>query len=786
MNAMVRFGRDLRKGCAWAAVALWCSIAASNTYAADAPPIEFHVPGGQLEKVLLQIAKQGHLVLSFDASLTHGLVAPAVDGTMTAKAALAAALAGSHLELIEVSGGTLTLRRAETAGEPGAPSPSDHVLPKIDVVGRADADDADKHSFVVERSSTATRTDMALSDVPQSVGAVSQEVLVTQQATTVADALANVSGATPFYGFNGADYDVKVRGFQTTSLMADGMLYEAMAYPPLEGIERVEVIKGPVTLIAGGVPAGGIVNLVTKKPEFKTQRTLTTQIDSNGQRRAGVDLGGTFGDSSNLGYRFVAAGELDNHNYGGYDGERELYLAPSLRYRDSATDITLGVEHLRNRLPILPYTVAGPDGQPLPDTPLIPVSARSDYISNALSEVHLLAEHSFGEGWSVRARARLLRYETDTFWDLPVAAFDSIGNVGLDAINDRTVQHEATVASELVRKFKLGGVSGTLLAGVDFWRFGYANDQAPDNLSMQNLYTPQPLPTVPGGPLMPFASYDSKQWSTYVQAQLAFGSRLRVLASLRHTNVLFSDRINQFDQHNSAWTPNFGVSYRVTSSATLYANWLHGFDQTLGLQTSSGAALPPMRSEQVEAGLKLDLLDDKLYATAAVYRVHNGFSIGVDPTNVLYAVQAPGQYSRGFEFDVQGQLLPGWNVIGTLALASSNAGGDDATAPASPAMPARSASLWSTYAFSHDPSRGWSVGGGIFCHSREPTDMPGYSLPGDARVDATVFYRAKRWSAQLGVKNVFDRRLYGASMHAIAIPVLPGRTVTLTTTFDLS
>lgn len=780
---MAGMGRVSRARWAWLAMAMGCSTATPHTWAADAPPIEFHVAAGQLDKVLLQIAKLGHVVLSFNASLTRGLSAPPIDGTMTAKEALANALAGSHLELIEMAGGTLTLRRAETAGEPGAESATDHVLPNIDVRARADDDDATRHSFVVERSSTATRTDMALSDVPQSVGAVSQEVIATQQAATVADALANVSGATPFYGFNSSDYDVKVRGFQTTSLLADGMLYEAMAYPPLEGIERVEVVKGPVTLIAGGVPAGGIVNLITKKPEFKTQRTLATQIDSNGQRRASVDLAGTFGDASHLGYRFVAAGELDNRNYGGYDGKREFYLAPSLRYRDSATDITLGVEHYRNRLPILPYTVGGPDGNPLPDTPLTPVSAPSDYISNEITEVHLLTEHSFGDGWSVRARARLLRYETDTFWDLPLAVFDSAGDVGLDAIHARTVQHEATVASELVRKFKLGGVSGTLLAGLDFWRFGYANDQAPDNFSLQNLYTPQPLQTVPGGPLMPFSSYDSRQWSTYVQAQLAFGSRLRVLASLRHTNVLFSDQLNQFSQHNNAWTPNLGVSYRLTSSATLYSNWLHGFDQSLGNQTSSGTGLPPMRSEQIETGVKFDLLDDKLYATAAVYRVRNDFSIGVDPANPLYASQAPGQHSRGFEFDVQGEALPGWNVIGTLTVASANADSGDT---GSPGIPARSASLWSTYAFSHDPSRGWSVGGGIFCHSREPTDMPGYTLPGDARVDATIFYRAKHWSAQLGMRNVFDRRLYGASMHAIAVPVLPGRSVTLTTTFDLS
>jgi iron complex outermembrane receptor protein len=737
---------------------------------------------GPLDKMLLQIAKQGQLVLSFDAALTHGLMGHAVNGTMTAKAALADALDGSRLELIDMADGTLTLRPSEAAHDTRAAPPAEHVLPKIDVLARADESDAASRSFVVGRSSTATRTDMALSDVPQSVGAVSREVMTSQQASTVADALGNVSGVTSLFGFNNANYDVKVRGFQTSALMVDGMLYESQAYPPLEEIDRVEVVKGPVTLLAGGVPAGGIVNVVTKQPEFEKRAMLTTQIDSNGQRRASADIGGTFGDNSHLGYRFIAGGELDHRNYGGYDGERELYLAPSLRYRDAATDITLGLEHHRNRLPILPYTVIGLDGNPLPDTPLTPVSAPSDHVSNNSTDVHLLAEHKFGHDWTVRARARLMRWETETRWDVPVVAFDSPGDVALDAIDSRTVQHQATVAAELLRAFKFRGVSGTLLGGVDFWRFGFANDQAPDNFSLQNLYTPQPLPTVPGGTLAPLASFVARQWSAYLQAQLAFGSRLHLLASLRHTNVLLSDPLNQLDQHNGAWTPNLGVSYRLTSSATLYANWLHGFDQSLDEQTASGVPLPPIRSEQIEAGVKFNLLDDKLYATAAVYHVRNDYSITADPMNPLFAAKAPGEHSHGFEFDIQGQALPGWNVIGTLSVANAAAGGVDAPAAA---VAARSASLWSTYTFGKNPSRGWGVGGGIFCHSREPTDMPGYSLPGNARVDATVFYRAKRWSAQLGVKNVFDRRLYGASMHAIYVPVLPGRTVVLTTTFDL-
>ncbi len=777
---MARIGRVFHGRWRSLAAAIWCSALLPCAWAGAAPAIEFHVPSGPLDKVLLQIAKQGQLVLSFNAELTRGMVAHSVDGTMTAKEALADALVGSRLELIDVAGGTLTLRRSEAAAR-GAESAPEHVLPKIDVLARPDDGKAAEDGFVVQRSSTATRTDMALSDVPQSVGAVSHEVMTSQQATTVADALDNVSGVAPSFGYNNANYDVRVRGFQTTTLMVDGMLYESQAYPPLAGIERVEVVKGPVTLIAGGVPAGGIVNLITKKPEFETQRTLTTQIASDGQRKASVDLGGTFGDGSHLGYRFIAGGELDNRNYGGYDGQRELSLAPSLRYRDAATDITFGVEHYRNRLPILPYTVGGADGEPLPGTPLTPVSAPSDNISNVSTDVHLFAEHTFGDGWSVRARARLLRYATETFWDVPVGEVDATGDLVLDAIQARTDQHQATAAAELVRKFKAGGVSGTLLAGVDFWRLTYADVQAPDNFSVQSLYAPQPLPTVPGGPLAPLASYEARQWSTYVQAQLVFGSRLRVLASLRRTNVLLSDDINQLDQHNGAWSPNFGVSYRLTPSATLYANWLHGFDQSLDVQTSSGAPLPPIRSEQIETGVKFNWLDDKLFATAAVYRVREDFAIAEDPTNPLYAVAIPGQRSQGFEFDLQGQALPGWNVIGALTIASSSAGLDGSPVPA---VAPRSASLWTTYAFSHDAARGWGIGGGIFARSRAPTDLPGFFAPGDARVDTTVFYRAKHWSAQLGVKNVFDRRLYGASLHAIYIPVLPGRTVMLTTTFD--
>ncbi|WP_196485546.1 TonB-dependent siderophore receptor [Burkholderia cepacia] len=743
----------------------------------DEGAVAFHVAGGPLDGVLLEIARQARVVLSFDGALARGRQAATVDGTMTAADAFARALAGTSLELVAVDGGTWTLRRVG-GGDARA---SNAMLPPIRVRARGDEDSG----FVELRSSAAARLELPLVETPQSVGVVNRSVLDSQQAESVADALANVSGATPVYDESNANYGVGIRGYTAQAPLVDGMIVESADYPPLAGIERVEVVKGPATALAGGAPNGGIVNLVTKQPRFDRHATWQTTVSSRGRHDSMIDLGDASGDGR-LGYRFVASGSLNGRTYGGYDGQRSFFVAPSVRYRDADTDVMLRIERYRQRVPALPYSVGGDDGLPLPHTSLEPAGARDDHLGNDSLRAALSAERRLGERWKARLRATWLNYESVSHWYVPYAPLDSAGDIELYGLHSVQRRHESLVAGELLRTFDARGVSGTVLAGVEHWRLSSTADILPYTFADQNLYVPRPLPSIPTGPLTRTSDSAMRQLSGYLQLNMLIADRLRLLGSLRHTNALLDKSLSSPLQRNAVWSPSLAASYAITPSISVYANWLRGFRPSLDTVTWDGKLLQPTRTEQFEAGVKLSLFGDALTATAAAYRLRDDGKIIGDPLHPGFYARVPGERSRGLEFDVVGRILKGLDVIGSLTLSGSNATSNpDGTQIRAPGAPARAGSLWMTYAFQGQPLSGWGVGSGVFFRSQRAAGLPGYVVPGDARVDAALFYRARKWAAQLGVKNIFDRRLYGAALYPNFIPVLPGRTFVLTTTLSL-
>lgn len=761
-------GRAMLAGVWWGA--------ATAAACADEGVVTFHVPGGALDAVLLEVARQAHVVLSFDSVLTAGRWAGPVDGTMTARDALACALAGTPLEPTSVAGGTWTLQRTRTPDAGAATI----MLPPIRMRARVGADGG----FAETRSSAAARLDLPLVDTPQSVGVVSHAVLTSQQAESVADAIANISGATSVFDENNANYGIGIRGYTAQALLVDGSVVESADYPPLAGIERIEVVKGPATALVGGAPNGGIVNLVTKRPQFARHATLQTTLSSRGRRESMLDMSDVSSDGQ-VGYRFVASGNLNGRSYGGYDGQRGFFVAPSVRYRDADTDVTLRLEHYRQRVPVLPYSVGGDDGNPLPQTSLEPAGARDDHMGTDSLRASLNAERAFGDGWQARVRAIWLKYETVSHWHVPYALLDGSGDIALYGLHSVERRHESDVAAELLRTFRAGGVSGTMLAGVEHWRLSSTADIAPYASAVQNLYAPHPLPSIPSGPLARESDSAMRQLSGYVQLQALIADRVTLLASLRHTNALLDKSLSSPLVRNSVWSPSVAASYAITPSVSIYANWMRGFRPSLDTVSWDGKTLQATRTEQIETGIKFTLFGDALTATAAAYQLRDDGKIIGDPTHPGFYARVPGEHNRGVEFDLAGKVLTGLDVIGSLTVSDSGVAVDPrGTQVRAPGTPARAGSLWMTYALQAPAWRGWGVGSGVFFRSQRATGAPGYVVPGDARVDAMVFYRAQRWAVQLGVKNVFDRKLYGAALYPNFIPVLPGRTFLLTTTFS--
>jgi iron complex outermembrane recepter protein len=234
----------------------------------------------------------------------------------------------------------------------------------------------------------------------------------------------------------------------------------------------------------------------------------------------------------------------------------------------------------------------------------------------------------------------------------------------------------------------------------------------------------------------------------------------------------------------SAWSPMLGLVYHFTDSVSVYANAQRSFNAQQQYFVFGEGAAPPERGRSVEAGFKFDLPGDRLAGTVAAFRSAESDTAAQDVEHPgYYDIVSGGYVSRGFEMDMTGRLLPGWNVIASYTysdLLSSIA--SDITQ-----LPKHTASFWTTYDLQGTHWQGWGVGAGIWARSSYGTlDSAGnvYRIPGQARIDASLYYHARNWSATLGVKNVFERRLYADYASGEFVEVEPTRLFYLTCTHD--
>ncbi|MEN3109690.1 TonB-dependent receptor plug domain-containing protein [Uliginosibacterium paludis] len=251
-----------------------------------AASISYSIEQGPLEQTLLAIGRQSGRTIVFDPAVVRAVTAAAVKGSLSAEDAVRSALRGTALALSIKADGTLSVLQAPAAAEQAAPVAS---LKAITVV--AERDQAET-SFKVDRTSTSTRSDTDLMDVPASVTVVTAKVLEAQQARSVEDAISQVAGVIYTKSPQGTP-SYSIRGYGQTAVTSNGLANSAAANTNIAGVERIEVLKGPQAILAGAGSSGGAsnpgalggaVNVVSKKPQAETLRELTVQYGSYGDK----------------------------------------------------------------------------------------------------------------------------------------------------------------------------------------------------------------------------------------------------------------------------------------------------------------------------------------------------------------------------------------------------------------------------------------------------------------------------------------------------------------------
>lgn len=623
--------------------------------------------------------------------------------------------------------------------------------------------------YGVRSTSTATKTETDVKDIPQALTTVTSQQIEDQQLRTIGDLIKYVPGAS-YGGGEGNRDQIVLRGNSSTAdFFVNGVRDDVQYFRDFYNIERVEVLKGPDAMIFGRGGGGGIVNRVLRRPTLTPYRDFTASADNSGDFRLTGDVDQPL--SSILGVRLnamVEGGETFRHHT-----ELHRYgFNPAAAIVSGSTRIDLSYEHFHDRR-------TADRGIPADGDEPIRGFTRTFFgdprISFAKADVDLATlgiEHDFGDGLKLRNHTLFGDYRK-FYQNVYGSGFNAVtGMVSLSGYNNLNNRTNLFSQTDLVWDNHLAGIDQALLFGFEVGRERSRNKHLTAMLSQTT--TPISDPTVDVEAVFAPAPADADNRvkasvaAAYVQDQLRLSEGFEIIAGMRFDSLKIDvddlRPVGGGDRRDSLWSPRLGLIAKPAKNVSLYASYSRSFLPQSGDQFSSLTditdGLKPERFDNYEVGAKWEILDG-LLATAAIYQLDRSNTRAADPVDPSHTVLTGKQRSRGIELGLERSVTSRWLISGGYSFQDATITETTSAALAGrkvPLVPRHSLSLWNRY----DVTKQIGVGLGVITRSKSYTSVSNVvKLPGYARIDAAVFYKlANGLQAQLNAENLLDSHYF--------------------------
>ena len=624
-------------------------------------------------------------------------------------------------------------------------------------------------------SPNESRTGTPLMDVPESITIVPRAIIDDQKAFNLEDVLRNVAGVARQAG-RGFNDDFLIRGFRPAegSMILRDQFPQAIddLSPPAElwKVDRVEVLKGPNAFLYGRSEPGGIINLVTKKPLLEPGYLFELDIGSFNLYRPAFDVTGPVpGTSDHLLYRLNGLYESADSFRDVVNGQK-WFVAPALSWKLGAdTAITFQFEYVNyERTRDTGVVAVGNRPARIPIETFL--NDRADRISTQMYRAGYELIHRFSENWRIRNAFQFLRL-TGSFVGTNVGTPNASGFATRSLSGFDNIENSAfEMQTDVVGRFTTGSLVHHPMVGIELTRQLFNGDFASANGPVPgiNIFHPDSDQALPGTRSVTSWHIRHDDVSFYVQDEVRIFDVLRVIGGVRFDALWERDEDPvtgnvRRDQSFTNFAPRAGLLYQPVPIFAAYFNYSQSFQPAAGTNPD-GEGFEPVKGEGLELGAKLDPLKGRLLATLALYQITKQNVLNPDPLRVNFQVQTGQERSRGLELEVQGTILPGWNVIGAYAWTDARVTKD--TNPArvgreKPNVPEHAASLWSRYTIQGGALKGLGFGGGVFYVGERPGDLlDSYRLPAYLRLDAAISYQYRPFYTQLNFQNITDTTYY--------------------------
>ena len=586
-------------------------------------------------------------------------------------------------------------------------------LPEVDIVG------AKPQSYNSDIANSATRMDIPVMEIPGTVGIATRKLLEDQQATTMTEAVRNLGGVKggPSGEASNINEVFSSRGFSMTNsrnYFRNGVRYLKFSNDALSSIERIEILKGPASVLYGAVEPGGIINFITKPTLYTPRYGATIRYGSYDYKQASIDISGPLNTKKTIRYRLNGMYE---------DADKFRKPQNSKRY-----DITPVIDIDLGRKTTLNIDADIFRDKRTQDPGVLHIN--NEVIDNGFKTFRRLAH-----------------------WDAKI--------------------NYTNVLEELNGSFKTGFIQHKVIAGLEY---GWLTNRrkVKGNMYTPISYVHPEYSEEPVDFEMEQSTdlrITQRTYAIYLQDQVSFSDQWKLLLGARADWV--NDKQDNYikdkktDENNFAISPRVGLVYLPMPDLSLYATYSQSFVPQSG-QTKDGEAFDPITSKQWEAGVKKSFFNDRLSTGLAFYTLSKTNLPTIDPEDEEYKILIGKQTSKGIEFSVNGEITPSWSVAFNYAYTHAEVTKtNDETYPVGTQLANISPSqfnLWTSYLIRKGPVKGLSFGGGWYFQGKSYGNMA-HTIDLDAYhlVDCFVAYKRSFYKISANLKNVFNQEYYTGS-----------------------
>ncbi|UNK40016.1 TonB-dependent siderophore receptor (plasmid) [Shinella sp. H4-D48] len=725
----------------------------------------FDIPAKPIRQAMNDIVRATGINVVFPETPAASASGRSVRGTMSTSQAISTLLSGSGLEFSFTNANTVTIISAVQAGSADVTGDATALAPII-LAGEAGGVDG----YVAGTSTAGTKTDTPILEVPQTINVVTRKEMDDRGVTDFNSAVAYTPGVRmiDYPGGQGMP-DIYLRGFRAIGQFAnyrDGLRNGFNSYDSdieMYAFDRLDVLKGPSSVLYGQATPGGLVNATTKRPTETPLREVEVQYGSFNRKQTALDFSGPGNEDGTFLYRLTGL-YRDSGTQIDHSPDDSLYVAPAFTWKpDDATSFTLLTNYQKTSkgggeqsLP-MDNTIFD-NGVRIPSSTYLGVPGLTEWKVESAS-VGNEFKHEFDNGWTYRQNARYshskVDYTAGFIWDWPTALVNGhFANIGTQKRPKTT--NSFLFDNNVSGEVDTGPVTHTITLGADYGYYSGKESRA----NSSNFITIDVLDPVYSGPAL---TYDpmwadekvvTSQFGIYAQDQLKFdnwilslGGRYDWVNGKLYDNL--SNSVTKTD--DAAFSGRIGLGYVFDNGVVPYVSYATSFQPDSSIDFS-GNPFKPTTGQQYEAGVKYQPLEWNALFTASVFQITQQNVSTADPLHVGYAVQQGEVRSRGFELEAKASLTNALSLTAGYSYTDArvtednpNMSGVSAIGSRSASVPYHTASFWLDYAIQDDTFDGLRLGAGArYVGSSmavmDTTTGSQIKVPGHTLLDASISY----------------------------------------------